>query len=98
MKIARHSKIIELVDQYDIETQEELASRLNEAGFRVTQATVSRDIRELNLTKVAKPQGGSKYTVMAAKETPDGEKYIRVLREAFVSMDCLLYTSDAADD
>lgn len=87
MKIARHSKIIELVDQYDIETQEELASRLNEAGFRVTQATVSRDIRELNLTKVAKPQGGSKYTVMAAKETPDGEKYIRVLREAFVSMD-----------
>ena len=47
MKIARHSKIIELVDHYDIETQEELASRLNEAGFRVTQATVSRDIREL---------------------------------------------------
>ena len=53
MKIARHSKIIELVNHYDIETQEELASRLNEAGFRVTQATVSRDIRELNLTKVA---------------------------------------------
>ena len=63
MKIARHSKIIELVDHYDIETQEELASRLNEAGFRVTQATVSRDIRELNLTKVAKPGGGYKYTV-----------------------------------
>mgnify|MGYP001624077293 CR=1 FL=1 len=81
MKIARHSKIIELVNHYDIETQEELASRLNQAGFRVTQATVSRDIRELNLTKVAKPGGG------AAKETPDGEKYIRVLREAFVSMD-----------
>ena len=87
MKIARHSKIIELVDHYDIETQEELASRLNEAGFRVTQATVSRDIRELNLTKVAKPGGGSRYTVMTAKETADGEKYIRVLREAFVSMD-----------
>ena len=96
MKIARHSKIIELVDQYDIETQEELASRLNEAGFRVTQATVSRDIRELNLTKVAKPQGGSKYTVMAAKETPDGEKYIRVLREAFVSMDAAQNILNAA--
>ena len=86
MKIARHSKIIELVDRYDIETQEELASRLNEAGFRVTQATVSRDIRELNLTKVAKPGGGSKYTVMTSKETADGEKYIRVLRETFVSL------------
>lgn len=86
MKIARHSKIIELVNHYDIETQEELASRLNEAGFRVTQATVSRDIRELNLTKVAKP-GGSKYMAVTSQETPDGEKYIRVLREAFVSMD-----------
>ena len=71
MKIARHSKIIELVNNYDIETQEELASRLNEAGFRVTQATVSRDIRELNLTKVAKPGGGSKYMAVTSQETPD---------------------------
>ena len=47
MKIARHSKIIDLINQYDIETQEELAAKLQEAGFAVTQATVSRDIREL---------------------------------------------------
>ncbi len=46
MKVARHEKIIELIDQYDINTQEELASRLNEAGFKVTQATVSRDISQ----------------------------------------------------
>lgn len=45
MKIARHSKIIDLINQYDIETQEELAAKLQEAGFAVTQATVSRDIR-----------------------------------------------------
>lgn len=87
MKIARHSKIIELIQQYDIETQEELAARLNAAGFQVTQATVSRDIRELKLTKVARQDGGSKYTIMNAKEAPDSEKYIRVLREAFLSMD-----------
>ena len=87
MKVARHEKIKELIQKYEIDTQEELAARLNEAGFRVTQATVSRDIRELNLTKVAKPGGGSKYTVMTSKETADGEKYIRVLRETFVSMD-----------
>ena len=48
MKVARHEKIIELIHQYDIDTQEELASRLNEAGFKVTQATVSRD-QSLNL-------------------------------------------------
>lgn len=64
MKIARHSKIIDLINQYDIETQEELAPKLQEAGFAVTQATVSRDIRELKLMKIAKPDGGSKYTVL----------------------------------
>lgn len=47
MKSARHEKIIELIQEYDIDTQEELAARLNEAGFKVTQATVSRDIRAL---------------------------------------------------
>ena len=52
MKVERHSKIVELIGKYEIETQEELAERLNEAGFNVTQATVSRDIRELKLTKM----------------------------------------------
>ena len=52
MKRERHGKIIELIGHYAIETQEELADKLNEAGFRVTQATVSRDIRELKLTKM----------------------------------------------
>ena len=57
MKIERHAKIIELIHQYEIETQEELAARLHEAGYSVTQATISRDIRELNLTKVAGRNG-----------------------------------------
>ena len=52
MKVERHSKIVELIGKYEIGTQEELAQMLNEAGFNVTQATVSRDIRELKLTKV----------------------------------------------
>ena len=50
MKIARHAKIIDLISRNDVETQEELADLLNGEGFRVTQATVSRDIRELKLT------------------------------------------------
>ena len=51
MKVDRHSKIVELIGKYQIETQEELAAYLKEAGYHVTQATVSRDIRELKLTK-----------------------------------------------
>ena len=50
LKISRHAKILELIDTYDIETQDELAKKLQEAGFSVTQATVSRDIREMRLT------------------------------------------------
>lgn len=87
MKLARHSKIIDLINQYDIETQEELAAKLQEAGFAVTQATVSRDIRELKLMKIAKPDGGSRYTVMGQRDSQNSEKYIRVLKDAFISME-----------
>ena len=58
MKSKRHAKIIELVNKYEIETQDELADKLNEAGFTVTQATISRDIRELKLSKVSGNNGG----------------------------------------
>ena len=63
MKVNRHAKIVELINKYQIETQEELAERLNEAGFQVTQATVSRDIRDLKLTKVPAENGRQKYSV-----------------------------------
>ena len=63
MKVNRHAKIVELVNQYHIETQEELAERLNQAGFNVTQATVSRDIRALKLRKVAGEIGHQKYAL-----------------------------------
>ena len=57
MKQNRHEKIVELIDIYEIETQEELADKLREAGFNVTQATVSRDIRQLHLSKVPAGNG-----------------------------------------
>lgn len=56
MKDKRHEKIIELINQYDIETQDELAEHLRNAGFQVTQATVSRDIRKLKLSKIPWPE------------------------------------------
>ena len=84
MKVARHEKIIELIHQYDIDTQEELASRLNEAGFKVTQATVSRDIRALKLTKVAGKDGKSRYAIISGSL---GAKYTRVLEDTLLSID-----------
>ena len=87
MKIQRHAKIVELINQYDIDTQEELAIQLKEAGFRVTQATVSRDIRELRLTKIAVDGGKQKYVVMNTQSSELDEKYLRILRDGFVSMD-----------
>ena len=87
MKVSRHAKIIELISQYDIETQEELAEYLNNAGFKVTQATVSRDIRDLKLTKISVSGGRQKYVIHRQEEPEMNEKYIRVLRDGYVSMD-----------
>ncbi|NLK27571.1 MAG: arginine repressor [Clostridiales bacterium] len=87
MKISRQAKIIELINKYDIETQEELADRLMQDGYNVTQATVSRDIRELKLSKVAMDDGRQKYIVLQKTEQGLSEKYTRVLRDGFVSMD-----------
>lgn len=87
MKADRHAKILDLINQFDIETQEELAERLNQTGYKVTQATVSRDIRELKLTKISVAGGRQKYAVMRAQSSEMDEKYLRILRDGFVSMD-----------
>lgn len=86
-KQKRQEKIIELVEQQEIGTQEELAEALNRIGFPVTQATVSRDIRELKLTKISTASGTQKYVVLQNHESGLSDKYIRVLREGFLSMD-----------
>ena len=87
MKKSRHQKIKELIEQYEIETQEELADKLREAGYAVTQATVSRDIRELKLSKVPTGDGKQKYTILIHSDPYLSDKYIRVLKDGFVSMD-----------
>lgn len=87
MKIKRHDKIRELISKFDIETQEELAERLNMEGFNVTQATVSRDIRELKLTKMPNGKGRQCYTLLKKEEDEMKDKYIRIFCDGFVSMD-----------
>ena len=86
MKRQRHEGVVDLINKYDIETQEELAAYLKEEGFEVTQATVSRDIRELKLSKIATGNGKQKYIILKNDDSHLGDKYIRVLRDGFVSM------------
>lgn len=87
MNNARHEQILKLISEQDIETQEELAALLNRTGFAVTQATVSRDIRQLQLTKSPGKNGKLRYTTGAGDHLDLSQKYKRVLRYAFVSMD-----------
>ena len=87
MRTDRHKKILELINNNNIGTQEELADALNKAGYNVTQATVSRDIRALNLTKVSVDGVSQKYTTLTAGNPVTNDKYIRVLKEGFIDMD-----------
>lgn len=87
MKKKRQEAILQLIKKYDIETQEELARRLAEAGFSTTQGTISRDIRELKLTKVTGSNKRSKYATLTVENPHVSDKYRRVLSEAIVSME-----------
>ncbi len=87
MKYDRHAAILDLIQREEIETQEELASRLRGIGFEVTQATVSRDIKELRLVKVSGQSGGLHYAAIRTEGVNVPEKLIPVFSHAFVSAD-----------
>ena len=87
MKEKRHAKILELISRQEVGTQEEMCDLLNKSGFQVTQATVSRDIRELKLSKVAVSGGRQKYVLLSQMKEAMDEKYTRVFRDGVVSID-----------
>lgn len=87
MKTERRSKILELIRTHEIETQEELIDYLRESGFIATQGTVSRDIRDLSVTKVQSPEGRLVYTVAQNKKIEKAEKMSRVFIDGTVSME-----------
>ena len=87
MKIARHKKILELIRDNEVTTQEELASLLIDSNYIVTQATVSRDIRELGLTKMSINGSTSKYVAIENNEKTINDKLLEILKAGFVSMD-----------
>ncbi|PTX53938.1 ArgR family transcriptional regulator [Melghirimyces profundicolus] len=87
MKAQRHIKIREIITNRDIETQEDLVDELKNAGYNVTQATVSRDIKELHLVKVPTNNGRYKYSLPADNRFNPHQKLKRILTEAFVGIE-----------
>ncbi len=87
MKKNRHDKIIELIARNVVETQEQLANMLRDEGYDVTQATVSRDIRQMKLSKQVTEDGRQKYVYSTADSEAMQDKYVSVLRAGYVSMD-----------
>ena len=86
MKNDRQKAILDIIAAQNIETQEELGAQLQQHGFRVTQATISRDIKELHLIKVQAERGVYKYAVNEASAVLNTERMVRIFREVAVSV------------
>ena len=87
MKYKRQKKILELIAEYDIETQDDLIEKLRESGYDVTQATVSRDIRELKLVKTAMPDRRYRYEVAQYEGIEISTKYRNIIKETVIKVD-----------
>lgn len=85
MKLKRQRKILDIIENKEIETQDDLVRELNSSGFIVTQATVSRDIREMCLTKTTGKSGKLCYGLPLNRSNTVIEKYDRILKEGFIS-------------
>ena len=86
MKNGRQKQILTIVSEHDVETQEELIVRLKASGFKATQATVSRDIKELRLIKMATENGHYKYVQSVGEDGKSSAKFDNVLRETVISV------------
>ena len=86
MKNVRQTAILSIIEQNDVETQEELAARLRQMGIDVTQATVSRDIKELRLLKVLSGSGGYKYATADKAEHGLSERFVRMFKDSVLSI------------
>lgn len=87
MKTRRHAKILEIINDHAVDTQEELLNHLREAGFDVTQATVSRDIKELRLIKALGPDGTYRYSTVKVEKDTISAKFHSLFSDAVVNID-----------
>ncbi|MFA5634894.1 MAG: arginine repressor [Anaerovoracaceae bacterium] len=81
MRYTRQNKILDIVNSHEVETQDMLVALLKKAGYQATQATVSRDIKELQLIKTLAPSGRYKYAVSTAAEQPPSERFVTIFKE-----------------
>lgn len=86
MRFSRQNKILEIINSQDVETQEELVEKLRDSGYDVTQATVSRDIRELSLVKIRTARGMTKYAKSSGDENPVSDRTLRVFADTVISI------------
>lgn len=87
MRYSRQNKIVELISNYEIDTQEKLVSMLKDCGYEVTQATISRDIKELQLVKTLTSSGKYKYSVHKSQDLPVSDRFVKIFRETITSVD-----------
>ena len=87
MRYSRQNKIIELITNNEIDTQEKLVTMLRECGYEVTQATISRDIKELQLVKTLSSSGKYKYSVHKSQDLPVSDRFVKIFRETITSID-----------
>lgn len=87
MKYNRHAKILDIIENYEIETQDDLAEKLRQSGMDVTQATISRDIKELRLVKVLSSEGRYRYSAMNSDGGNVNDRLLVIIKEAYVSCD-----------
>jgi transcriptional regulator of arginine metabolism len=87
LKSRRHARIKEIIQSQDVYTQGDLTRLLADAGFNITQATISRDIHELKLTKSPSADGGLRYSLSIQPDDQDMARLTRIFKDGFVSMD-----------
>lgn len=85
MRVSRHNKILEIIKSKDVGTQDQLLDLLKKAGYKVTQATVSRDIKELQLVKAKSKNGKTKYITAKYDDQPISDRFIKIFRETTLS-------------
>ena len=88
MRFTRQNKIVELIADNEVDTQEKLAELLSGSGFEVTQATVSRDIKELQLIKTLAPSGRYKYTLPENNSQRQADRFVKIFKDTILSATC----------
>jgi len=86
MRYSRQNKILDIINTYEVETQDKLVELLKKSGYKVTQATISRDIKELQLIKTLSPSGRYKYTVGVNPDQPVSERFVTIFKETIKSV------------